>query len=55
MRYLTDPGPWLQYRSKPGNEKLSLHEATEKYKHERMFYDLQNQSSMHAFIAGKNK
>ena len=55
MRYITDPGPWLQYRSKPGNEKLSLHEATQKYKHESMFYDLQNQAPMHAAHAGKTK
>ncbi len=55
MRYLTDPGPWLQYRKKPGNEKLSLHEATQKYKHEQMFYDLQNQAPMHAAHAGKTK
>ena len=55
MRYLTNPGPWLQYRSKPGNEKLSLHEATQKYKHESMFYDLQNQAPMHAAHAGKTK
>tara|TARA_R110001599_G_C12104970_1_gene647385 strand:- start:138 stop:887 length:750 start_codon:yes stop_codon:yes gene_type:complete len=54
MRYLTDPGPWLQYRKKPGNEKLSLHEATQKYKHEQMFYDLQNQAPMHAAHAGKS-
>jgi surface protein len=54
MRYLTDPGPWLQYRKKPGNEKLSLHEATEKYKHERMFYNLQNQQAAHAAATGKS-
>ncbi len=55
MRYQQNPGPWLQYRSKPGNEKLSLHEATQKYKHEQMFYNLQNQAPMHAAHAGKTK
>ena len=55
MRYISDPGPWLQYRNKPENQKLNLHEATEKYKHEQLFHDLQNQQAAHAAALGKSK
>ena len=56
MKYITDPGPWLQYRSKPGNEKLSLHEATQQYKQEQLFHDLQNNQAMYTSMhAGKVK
>jgi len=50
MKHQSDPGPWLQYRNKPENKNLSLHEATVKFKHEQRFYDFQNQQIMHNAI-----
>jgi len=54
MKYQADPGPWLQYRNKPENQKLSVHEATEKYKQEQIHYNLQNQQAIQMMV-NRNK
>ena len=54
MRYIPDPGNWGQFKNKPENQKLSLQEVTQKFKHEQMFYNLQNQQAAHAAATGKS-
>lgn len=54
MRYIPDPGNWGQFKNKPENQKLSLQEVTQKFKHEQMFYNLQNQQAAHAVATGKS-
>jgi len=55
MRYIPDPGPWMQFRNRPENQKLSLTEATQAYKQQQMYHSLQNQQTAHmAMHSGKS-
>ena len=54
MRYIPDPGNWGQFKNKPENQKLSLQEVTQKFKHEQLFFNLQNQQAAHAAAMGKS-
>ena len=52
MRYLEDPGSWLEFRSNPKNKKLSLHEATQKFKQEQVLYV--SQQPLHGGVNSSN-
>lgn len=55
MRYIPDPGPWMQFQNRPENQKLSLTEVTQAYKQQQMYHSLQNQQVAHmAMNSGKS-